>query len=117
MVPVWLDTITLSPSFKGPPPALEAKLKVDPAGDGVFDLFKLRVEEDGDIEARALKLRLVDLLGKGKCTYGKQKQIIQQPEKIIIRFSIDNSIADISLYALNWPKLNFGCYLTFEIIF
>ena len=61
LVPVWLDTITLSPSFKGPPPVLEAKLKVDPAGDGVFDLFNLRVEEDGDIEARALKLRLVEI--------------------------------------------------------
>ena len=37
--------------------------------------------------------------------------------KKFIRFSIDNLIANISLYALSWPKLNFGCYLTFEIIF
>ena len=27
------------------------------------------------------------------------------------------TIAKISLYALSWPKLNFRCYLTFEIIF
>ena len=33
-----------------------------------------------------------------------------------IRFSIENLIANISLYALSLPKLNFGCYLTFEII-
>ena len=33
-----------------------------------------------------------------------------------IRFCIANLIANISVYALNWPKLNFGCYLTFEII-
>ena len=38
-------------------------------------------------------------------------------EKKIIRFSIENLIANISFYALSWPKLNFGCYLTFEIIF
>ena len=34
-----------------------------------------------------------------------------------IRFSIETLIANISFYALSWPKLNFGCYLTFEIIF
>ena len=34
-----------------------------------------------------------------------------------IRFSIENLIANISFYALSWPKLNFGCYLTFEIFF
>jgi hypothetical protein len=32
-------------------------------------------------------------------------------------FSIDNLIAIISLYAFSWHKLNFGRYLTFEIIF
>ena len=37
--------------------------------------------------------------------------------KIFIRFSIENLIANISFYVLSWPKLNFGCYLTFEIIF
>ena len=36
---------------------------------------------------------------------------------IFIRFSIEILIANISFYALSWPKLNFGCYLTFEIIF
>ena len=41
---------------------------------------------------------------------------IKQP-KIFFCFSIENFIANISLYALSWPKLNFGCYLTFEIIF
>ena len=45
---------------------------------------------------------------------GKKNQAIQ---KIFIRFSIENLIANISVYALSWPKLNFGCYLTFEIIF
>ena len=38
-------------------------------------------------------------------------------QKKFICFFIDNLIANISLYALSWPKLNFGCYLTFEIIF
>ena len=38
-------------------------------------------------------------------------------QNFFICFSIDNLIANISLYALSWPKLNFGCYLTFEIIF
>jgi hypothetical protein len=38
-------------------------------------------------------------------------------QKKIIRFFSDNLIANISLYALSWPKLNFGCYLNFEIIF
>ena len=32
-------------------------------------------------------------------------------------FSIDNLIANISLYALGWPRKSFGRYLTFEIIF
>ena len=39
-------------------------------------------------------------------------------KKFIICVSIDNLyIANVSLYALSWPKLNFGYYLTFEIIF
>ena len=38
-------------------------------------------------------------------------------QNFFIRFSIDNLIANISFYVLSWPKLNFGCYLTFEIIF
>ena len=59
-VPVWLDTITLSPSLRAPPPpVLEARLSVDPAGDGVFDLFNFRVDEDGDMEARALEATVV----------------------------------------------------------
>ena len=45
---------------------------------------------------------------------GKKNPAIQ---KKFIRFSIENLIANISFYALSWPKLNFGCYLTFEIIF
>jgi hypothetical protein len=32
----------------------------------------------------------------------------------LLRFSIDDLIANISLYALSWPELNFG---PFEIIF
>ena len=45
---------------------------------------------------------------------GKKNPAVQ---KFFIHFSIENFIANISLYALSWPKLNFGCYLTFEIIF
>jgi biotin transporter BioY len=41
----------------------------------------------------------------------------QVAKKKFIHFFIDNLIANISLYALSWPKLNFGCYHTFEIIF
>ena len=37
----------------------------------------------------------------------------QAAKKCYICFSIDNLIANISLYALTWPKLNFG---SFEII-
>ena len=37
----------------------------------------------------------------------------QAAEKFFIHFFIDNLIANISLYALSWPKLNFGCYPTF----
>ena len=42
------------------------------------------------------------------------KSETKQPQFFIF---IDNLIANIRLYALSWPKLNFGCYLTFEIIF
>ena len=45
---------------------------------------------------------------------GKKNPAIQF---FFIHFSIENFIAHISLYALSWPKLNFGYYLTFEIIF
>ena len=38
-------------------------------------------------------------------------------QKTFIRFFIENLIANISFYALSWSKLNFECYLTFEIIF
>jgi hypothetical protein len=34
-------------------------------------------------------------------------------QKFFIRFSIERFIAYISFYVLSWPKLNFGCYLTF----
>ena len=42
------------------------------------------------------------------------KNITTTARKLLIIFSIDNSIANISLYALSRPKLNFECYLTFE---
>ena len=45
------------------------------------------------------------------------KSVNQAAQIFFIRFSVDNWIGNISLYALSWPKLNFGCYLTFEIIF
>ena len=32
-------------------------------------------------------------------------------------FSIEDFVENIGLYALRWSKLNFGCHLTFEIIF
>ena len=44
---------------------------------------------------------------------GKKNPAIQ---KFYISFSIENFIENISLYALSWLKLNFGCYFTFEII-
>ena len=45
---------------------------------------------------------------------GKKNPAVQNN---FIRFFIENLIANISFYVLSWPKLNFGCYLTFEIIF
>ena len=45
---------------------------------------------------------------------GKKNPAVQ---KNFILFSIENLIANIGFYVLSWPKLNFGCYLTFEIIF
>jgi hypothetical protein len=44
---------------------------------------------------------------------GKKNPAVQI---FFIFFSIENLIANISFYALSWLKLNFGCYLTFEII-
>ena len=41
---------------------------------------------------------------------GKSENPVDQ--KNFIRFSIDNLIANISLYALSWPKLNFGSFET-----
>ena len=41
----------------------------------------------------------------------------QAARKKFIRFSFDNSIANISLYALSCLKFNFGYYFTFEIVF
>jgi hypothetical protein len=35
--------------------------------------------------------------------------------KMLILFSIDNYIANISLYGLIRPKLNFGYYLTYDL--
>ena len=54
------------------------------------------------------------LSNKDSCIYCGYK--IQQP-KFFYFFSTENLIANISFYALSWPKLNFRCYLTFEIIF
>jgi hypothetical protein len=41
----------------------------------------------------------------------------QAARKNIIRFSFDNSIANISLYALSCLKFNFGYFITFETVF
>ena len=57
---------------------------------------------------KELKLKTVAFIA------GKKNPAVQ---KFYIRFSIENFITNISLYALSWPQLNFGCYLTFEIIF
>ena len=68
LVPVWLETITLSPNFKGPPPVppeVEAKLRVLPAGDGVLDLFNLVMLLEGDMEALALEATVVLEATKG----------------------------------------------------
>ena len=45
---------------------------------------------------------------------GKKNSVVQN---VFIRFSIEYFIANISLYELSWIELNFGHYLTFEIIF
>ena len=37
---------------------------------------------------------------------------VNQAAKLFFSFSIDNLFASVSFYALSWPKLNFGCYLT-----
>ena len=56
------------------------------------------------------------------CFYWNQMHLLwvktENPaaKKFEIRFSIDNSIPNVSLYALTWPKLNFGYYVTFKII-
>ena len=54
---------------------------------------------------------------KYKIAFIAGKSENQAAKKIFICFFIDNLIANISLYALSWSKLNFGSYLTFEIIF
>ena len=46
---------------------------------------------------------------------GKKK--IQQSEKFIILFSIDNSIVKFILYALCWPKILDTIIVAFEIPF
>ena len=38
-------------------------------------------------------------------------------QNLFIPFFIENLIANINSYAFSWPNLNFGCYLTFEMIF
>ena len=62
-----------------------------------------------------LKLKIKSILKEVAFIAGKSEN--QAAKIFFIRFFIDNLIANISLYALSWPKLNFGCYLTFEIIF
>ena len=57
--------------------------------------------------------KIIGVLKTVACIAGKKNPAIQN---FFIRFSIENFIANISLYALSWPKLNFGCYLTFEIL-
>ena len=79
-------------------------------------------------------LQFIDILRNGKLLKSRaaytRKQLFlklvafiagesvnQAAKTFSICFSIGNLIANISLYALSWPKLNFGCYLTSEIIF
>ena len=62
-----------------------------------------------------VRVELITQLKEVAFIAGKSEN--QAAKKFYIRFFIDNLIANISLYALSWPKLNFGCYLTFEIIF
>ena len=70
-----------------------------------FEYLKLKCR---DIFQKITLLKTVAFIA------GKNNPAIQ---KKIIHFSIEKFIANICLYALSWPKLNFGCYLTFEIIF
>ena len=75
-------------------------------------LLDIIVEEYKEITCGPLWVQ--PLLKKVAFIAGKKNPAIQ---KFYIHFSIENLIANISFYALSWPKLNFGCYLTFEIIF
>ena len=63
--------MTRSPSFIGPP-EMEAKLVVDPAGEGVVDLFNPGILVDGDMEALALDANVVleATAGKGVSVRG-----------------------------------------------
>jgi hypothetical protein len=59
--------------------------------------------------------RIMNMLKEVAFIAGKSEN--QAAKIFFIPFFNNNLIANISLYALSWPKLNFGCYLTFEIIF
>ena len=61
-----------------------------------------------------LKIGITNYLKTVAFIAGKKNPAVQT---FFIHFSIENLIANISFCALSWPKLNFGCYLTFEIIF
>ena len=57
------------------------------------------------------------ITGKDSVAFMTSKSENPAAQNCFICFSIDYLIANIGLYALTWPKLNLGCYLTFEIIF
>ena len=53
-------------------------------------------------------LPIKDIIMQNKNKLRRTKTENPVARKIAHTFSFDNSIAKISLYALSWPKLNFG---------
>jgi hypothetical protein len=74
-----------------------------------------------DTSGRLVFVRFLEELEDTKKTFRNQVTIIEfkttqksRCKFFSSHFSNDNSIANISIYTLSRPKLNFGRYLTFE---
>ena len=78
--------------------------------------YHQEVARCGKISKEAEKVSIEVLMWRHLHLLRVKKNPVTQ--SLFIRFPFfQNLIANISFYALSWPKLNFGCYLTFEIIF
>jgi hypothetical protein len=74
------------------------------------NVIKILYSNITNFDKNKFQIRQTKLDNIQKSKYGSQK-------RLLILFSIDNSTANISFYALSRPKLNFGYYLTFELTF